>query len=211
MRSKRNLTKENRDRDIPRKEKDLMENTENRHIIWHNDACLMFDDVKQDLKEDPEQKSLTEEEIWNEVYDLINIELDDMTQILDITTEHKIILVGIMERWDGAKAAYKETDFNNIGQALRAATSYFNGDNTFEIYVEEDSLKISQTGHDNPVNPSVFEFRELTTDPEELEDNTVKTLLAHSKPLGDRVTEIYGWEQHKDTNNNTDMTKEERS
>lgn len=95
--------------------------------------------------------------------------------------------VGIKKR-----SAYKELKTNNLGKALEEAIQSWEGDNSFEIYVEDGRMYISQRGHDNPTNPSVAEFRMLKPD-EELYDGEAN-LLDITEPLGKIPSEVYGWE-----------------
>ena len=166
-----------------------------KNLVWNNDFS--------------EAQKLCEEEYFDnygyeaeegyfdfhpeEVYEEIENRLGDEVSNLDIDTSHQIILMGTLQRWNGPVSAYKLLS-SNIGTSLRDSLSAFGGDNSFEIYVENGSLYISQLGHDNPTNPSIFEFRELNMDYDELEDDSTESLLANSKPLGKEVSKVYGWE-----------------
>lgn len=166
-----------------------------KNLVWNND----FFQAQKICEEEYFDKYNEEAEEWyfdshsEEVYEKIETWLEDEVSNLDIDTSHQIILMGTLQRWNGPVSAYKLLS-SNIGTSLRDSLSAFDGDNSLEIYVENGSLYISQLGHDNPVNPSIFEFRELNVDYDELEDDSTESLLANSKPLGKEVSEVYGWE-----------------
>lgn len=160
-----------------------------KHMVWDNDVCAAFESLKEEHGDE-----VPEDELWEDARDEIERSLDDETANLDIDLDRDIIMVGTMERWDKPRKAYKNTGIRNIGQAVRESTGYFGGiENSFEIYVVNNRLMLSQTGHDNPTNPSVFEFRVLTRDFDDLPDDLPDTLISNSRPLGPMVREVYGW------------------
>ncbi len=159
------------------------------NLIWNNDACAIYDD----LKKDPEYQKMNDTDLWSEAYHLVEDYLGDEVSNLNIDKDNKIILIGNVVHWNGSFSAYKILDTNNIGKALRQAISSFDGENSFEIYEEDGSLKLSQRGHDNPVSPSIIEFRVLTTDFDELDNDKPETLIANSKSLGADAAKVYGW------------------
>lgn len=166
-----------------------------KNLVWNNDIQNAQETCEEEYIEEWGEKAEDGyfDEHLEEVYEKIETWLEDEVSNLDIDTSHQIILVGTLQRWNGPVSAYKLLT-RNIGTSLRGSLSAFNGDNSFEIYVENGSLYISQLGHDNPTNPSIFEFRELNMDFDELEDDSTESLLANSKPLGKEVSEVYGWE-----------------
>lgn len=92
-------------------------------------------------------------------YEHINTALNDEAYNLSIDAGADIFLIGELQKWNGCGSAYADLETSNIGEAMKKAISKFSGDNDFEIFVEDGKMMISQLGHDNPVNPSVFEFR----------------------------------------------------
>ncbi len=172
-----------------------------KRLVWDNDVCDMYDAIKKEPTEffpEMDEEDITEDMMWDEAYEEIERWLGDEQMNLDVDKENHIFLMGTLVRWDGARAAYKDLGTCNIGKALRKAISAFDGDNSFEIYVEGNKLLIAQRGHDNPTNPSIMEFRTLK-DCYSLEDftwsheDTVKNMLKHSRGLAREVRQVYGW------------------
>ncbi len=155
--------------------------------IWDNDVCEAFENI---LAEDPE---IDEEQAWEDAYLSVSEWLADEVTNLDVEAKGSLIAVGTLERWNGSCKAYKELDTCNIGKAIEKVIEAFSGDNAFNVYEEAGKLLVSQTGHDNPVSPSVFEIRELTCDMDELDDYNQCSLIANSKPCGCYACEVYGW------------------
>ena len=55
-------------------------------------------------------------------------------------------------------------------------------------------MKISQLGHDNPVNPSVFEFRMVRPESDYCEIGLSREEnLKATRRIGDIVANVYGW------------------
>lgn len=77
---------------------------------------------------------------------------------------------------------------------MEKAVSLFSEDDTIEIFVENERMKISQLGHDNPVNPSVFEFRVVRPENDRREVGlSYKENLKITRRIGDIVANVYGW------------------
>ena len=149
-----------------------------KHMIWNNDICAEFDAlVKENVVE-----HLSEDEIWAEAAENINENLLCEVANLNIAT-NSLVAVGKISRWNGTYHVYKELKARNIGRAITEVLHSFSGDNTFEVYVDGESLMISQLGHDNPTNPSIIEIREGT-----VEDNT---------PVGEFASAVYGWTEEE--------------
>lgn len=162
-----------------------------KRMIWNNDVYSKMNALEKDGFF---AESETEEEKMNETYEYISNALSDEAANLDIDLEEDIFLIGVLQRWDGCDSAYADLETSNIGEAIKKAVSLFSGDDTIEIFVEDERMKISQLGHDNPVNPSVFEFRVVRP-----ENNYYEIGLSHEENLkmtrhiGDIVANAYGW------------------
>lgn len=135
-----------------------------KHIIWDNNPTEdLFEEEKIIYLEDNEDISEDEvdnELIWEFVYETIQSNLEaEEENLSSLTKPGEIFLIGTLERWDGSHRAYKNLSTKNVGEALEKAVSSFDGDNTFEISIEDKKMLIRQWGHDNPTNPSEFEFR----------------------------------------------------
>ena len=115
----------------------------------------------------------------------------------------KIVVIGKLVRWNGGKNAYKKLDANTVGDAIEEMGNIFHY-GSVTVYAEDDRVYLSQTGHDNPVNPSIFEARAYKEeDEDELEDllyeyirnntNTADELIVATAPVGTNLDTIYGW------------------
>ena len=168
-----------------------------KKLVWDNDVCDAYNYIKDNLEEydltDP-----SDEEIWNKAYEEIDIRLGDEKMNLDIEKDGGIFLIGNYERWNGSYSVNKDLKTSNIGEALQKAISCWDGDNSFEIYVDKNRLLISQTGHDNPTNPSIMEFR-VMKGYDSLDEfaydhkMSVANIKRNSLSLGDEVRKVYGW------------------
>ena len=171
-----------------------------KKVIYSNDICEVYDNIKNNQAdffpeaEDPNDEARNDDEIWSRAYKEIENRLEDEVANLDVDVNGQIILIGTIERWNGSFPAYKLLKTQNIGEALREAMTGFSGDNTFEIYVDKGKMYLSQTGHDNPTNPSIIEFRELTNNFDELENDKPDILLKNSRSLAPYACNVYGWE-----------------
>lgn len=167
-----------------------------KNIIYSNDVCNMYDVVRANLEEffsKDEIDDVEDDQIWDVAYREVEIDLEAEQTNLSVETDGKLILIGTLQRWNGPASAYKELKTRNIGEAIVEAMSAFGGDNTFEIYEEDGGIYISQTGHDNPTNPSIMEFREMTRELEELDNDYPETLRKASIPIGCYAQNVYGW------------------
>lgn len=127
-------------------------------------------------------------------YEHINTALNDEAYNLSIDAGADIFLIGELQRWNGRGSAYANLETSNIGEAIKKAVALFSKNDTIEVFVEDERMKISQLGHDNPVNPSVFEFRVVLP-----ESGYCEIGLSHEENLkatrriGDIVANVYGW------------------
>lgn len=157
------------------------------HNIWHNDAYEIYEALK---KEEPDER---EDDLWDDARDQIDQWFEDEQANLNVEASGQLILIGTLEVWNGPRPAYKKLTSSNIGGVLPEICGSFQGDNIIRIYEQGGSVYVTQTGHDNPTNPSVFELRALTTDFDDLEDDKPETLKSNSQPVGDIVSKVYGW------------------
>ena len=160
-------------------------------MIWNNDVYSKMNALEKDGFF---AESETEEEKMNETYEYISNALSDEAANLDIDLEEDIFLIGVLQRWDGCDSAYADLETSNIGEAIKKAVSLFSGDDAIEIFVEDERMKISQLGHDNPVNPSVFEFRVVRPESDYCEIGLSREEnLKATRRIGDIVANVYGW------------------
>lgn len=162
-----------------------------KRMIWNNDVCSEMNALEKDGFF---AESETEEEKMDETYEYISNALSDEASNLDIDLDEDIFLIGVLQRWNGCGSAYADLETSNVGEAMEKAVSLFSEDDTIEIFVENERMKISQFGHDNPVNPSVFEFRVVRPENDRREIGlSYKENLKATRRIGDIVANVYGW------------------
>ena len=127
-------------------------------------------------------------------YEHINTALNNEAYNLSIDTGANIFLIGELQRWNGRGSAYANLKTSNIGEAIKKAVALFSENDTIEVFVEDERMKISQLGHDNPVNPSVFEFRVVRPESDYCEIGlSHEENLKATRHIGDIVAKVYGW------------------
>lgn len=144
-----------------------------KQMIFENDYCSMSDDE-------------------------IECALDNAASNLDITLDGIIYAVGTLVRWNGSFLAFKKVG-SNISDCL--LKTFDLGENDIKLYVENSKLMIEQRGHDNPVSPSVFEFRLFKNSDFDSEDEIeemlyeplvngdIESIEKASEPIGDLASE----------------------
>ena len=164
-----------------------------KRMIWNNDVCSEIDALEKDGFF-AESEITSEEEKMDAAYEHISNALSDEAANLDIDLKEDIFLIGVLQRWDVCGSAYTNLETSNVGEAIKKAVSLFSGDDAIEIFVEDERMKISQLGHDNPVNPSVFEFRVVRPESDYCEIGlSRKENLKATRRIGDIVAKVYGW------------------
>ena len=164
-----------------------------KRMIWNNDVCSEIDALEKGGFF-AESEITSEEEKMDAAYEHISNALSDEAANLDIDLEEDIFLIGVLQRWDGCGSAYTNLETSNVGEAIKKAVSLFSGDDAIEIFVEDERMKISQLGHDNPVNPSVFEFRVVRPESDYCEIGLSREEnLKATRRIGDIVAKVYGW------------------
>lgn len=164
-----------------------------KRMIWNNDVCSEIDTLEKDGFF-AESKITSEEEKMDIAYERINSVLADEVSNLDVDLEGDIFLIGEFQRWNGRGSAYANLETSNIGEAIKKAVALFSENDTVEVFVEDERMKISQLGHDNPVNPSVFEFRVVRSENSRYEIGlSYKENLKVTRRIGDIVAKVYGW------------------
>lgn len=164
-----------------------------KRMIWNNDVCSEIDALEKDGFF-AESEITSEEEKMDAAYEHISNALSAEAANLDIDLKEDIFLIGVLQRWDGCGSAYTNLETSNVGEAIKKAVSLFSGDDAIEIFVEDERMKISQLGHDNPVNPSVFEFRVVCPESDYCEIGLSREEnLKATRRIGDIVAKVYGW------------------
>lgn len=164
-----------------------------KRMIWNNDVCSEIDTLEKDGFF-AESEITSEEEKMDIAYERINSVLADEVSNLDVDLEGDIFLIGELQKWNGCGSAYANLETSNIGEAIKKAVALFSENDTIEVFVEDERMKISQLGHDNPVNPSVFEFRVVRPESDYCEIGlSHEENLKATRHIGDIVAKVYGW------------------
>jgi hypothetical protein len=158
-----------------------------RHEIWNNDVCAEYDWMKKsgeyDFDDDTDYWRAASEQIdiWRE---------DEFGANLDVDLENDLIATAAISRWTGTYPAYLPLETSNIGKAVEKVLGSFDSDSTFHVFVEGGELIVTQTGHDNPVNPSRIVIK-MITDP--YEDDPDGNTPSDTKAVADAVSKVFGW------------------
>ncbi len=131
---------------------------------------------------------------WKEAHAELDRRLDDEVLNLSSIKLTRGVAIGNIERWDKRRSAYKSLKSTNLGDAIRETMSLFGGDNSFTVYLENEDVTISQTSHDNPVNPSVVVIRDIRPDVDDILYKASKQAVSRrTQKLGNNVRRVYGW------------------
>lgn len=164
-----------------------------KRMIWNNDVGSEMDALEKDGFF-AESEITSEEEKMDAAYEHINTALNDEAYNLSIDAGADIFLIGELQRWNGCGSAYANLETSNIGEAIKKAVALFSENDTIEVFVEDERMMISQLGHDNPVNPSVFEFRVVRPESDYCEIGLSREEnLKATRRIGDIVAKVYGW------------------
>ena len=163
-----------------------------KRMIWNNDVGSEMDALEKDGFF-AESEITSEEEKMDAAYEHINTALNDEAYNLSIDAGADIFLIGELQRWNGRGSAYANLETSNIGEAIKKAVALFSENDTIEVFVEDERMMISQLGHDNPVNPSVFEFRVVRPESDYCEIGLSREEnLKATRRIGDIEANVYG-------------------
>ncbi|MCR5396561.1 MAG: hypothetical protein K6E64_03730 [Lachnospiraceae bacterium] len=171
-----------------------------RHIIWNNNICELMDyieDEPSEYKVELEEGMTPSEIAYEEIERNFG---DEQMNLSGIKPKGTLILIGAIQRWNGGFSVYKELKAKSVGEALPEMLGSFDGDNSFEIFVEDGDVTLTQTGHDNPTNPARLILRAVRDDlaDEDVDDvlygKSTKEQLEATISLGKEVGAVYGWE-----------------
>ena len=144
-----------------------------RRSIWKNDV----DEVFNTLVRSNVERHSSEEDLWNEAYDIVNTSLDEEVANLNIATDN-LFITGKISRWGGLYKVHKDLRAKNLGTGIMEVLRSFGGEeNSLDVYVEEGRLFVSFSHGDTP--PSLLEIREGT--------------LTANTPCGQYAERVHGW------------------
>lgn len=159
--------------------------------LWNNDACKAYNLLKKEFPDEDDDS------LWDKSYGMIQyFKFKTILEVLDIFMPRNLIAVKKNESTNGFKCFYKDLETNSLARAITKVLQFNRGDNSYSLYVEDGELLISQLGHDNPVNPIIYEIRLLekynSLDDliDDLSDDVID-IYENSNSIGYRVTEFF--------------------
>lgn len=179
-----------------------MLNERKKHIIWSN-LNLDVDDWKEDYEEcakingwdyDPDD----EYAVYEYMYDINSMYLDDERMNLDIEVSQPIIAIADLGLWNGRFSGYKELNSCNIKDCLNG----FDSCEYHEWYVDEyGDLRCTAVHHDGRNYVLYRAYRDDLSDEqiEEFLDKiysgtvTQEDIDKTTRKLGDEIANVYGW------------------
>ena len=177
-----------------------------KHTIWKSDSYLepeFLEGTKAYMVEEGEEDP-SDEQVMERAYETNLSYLDDECANLSKITGDYFVAIGTIVRWNGLRNGYRVCKGKRLMEAVMDTMSAFDGDNTFEVYVEDGDVKVSQLGHDNPTNPSVLTIRSVKAEliPDQFEDPedaiykaSQAQIDARTVKYGKAVSEVYGWNE----------------
>ena len=170
--------------------------TDERHVIWGN-IDLDLDDWRDDLA--AEYPDLSEERLYELMYEINADYLDDERANLNIKLDRPIIAVGDLGLWYGRRSGYKMIDPGNIRDCL-----YSDRDTEMaEWYVDKyGDLRADMIHHDGTnhilyraVKSNVKEWQlEALKDKIYCGRATWQDIAAVTERLGDEIASVYGFD-----------------
>lgn len=172
----------------------------NQHIIW-SDISLDLDDWKDNLKE--EYPDLSEEALYEKMYELNSEYLNDERINLNIQMSHPILVIADIGRWNGRFVGYKEIQSGNIKDCLysemdmnkwyidkygdlRCEAIHHDGTNYYLYRVYKDNVTDTQIEN---LKEKIYEGKATRID-----------ITRITRRLGDDIAKVYGWDIPKQRN-----------
>ncbi len=159
--------------------------------LWNNDACKAYNLLKKEFPNEDDDS------LWDKAYGMIQyFKNKTILEVLDIYFPSNLIAVNKIKTTHGFKYFYKDLETNILARAITKVLQFNRDDNSYSLYVEDGELLISQLGHDNPVNPIIYEIRMLekykSLDDliDDLSDDFID-IYENSNSIGYRITEFF--------------------
>lgn len=155
-------------------------------LLFSNDYCDMHEKLEVQIGDD-----FSPDLVYEEIDDWY----DEICNALDVDTE-KIVCFAELQRWNGRFSGYNEDIGDNVADCFKA----LNFDGTISFTLEDGNLVARKTGHDNPVNPSVFIFREVIDEDSCYDafnawykdsDDKYEIMETATRPLGHYIEEAF--------------------
>lgn len=154
-----------------------------------------LEDLEQSAKEYLLEMGVdaTQGAIDNYIYNSINFDYEDETQLLNKTINNNILCIASIGKWNGRVQGYKICE-NNLNKILDNISC-----DEFHVYFDGHNVKAEGHHHDGK---NYVEYREIRAD--RCIDNLLNMIYSganitrnilnyYTKSLGRYVKEIYGW------------------
>lgn len=173
-----------------------------KHMIWSNNV-YEISAIAEDLRID--NPDLSEDEAWEEAYDVNSGYLDDERTNLDIDVGTDIIVIADLGLWNGRRMAYREIGSSNLSDCIDPSYGDY-----IDWYVDDSrDVRIDASHHDGTNRLLFRAWKEGLRDGEKM---VFLTLIGHgvmneadiekyTRPLGDYVKKVYGWVDDTDREN----------
>lgn len=167
-----------------------------RTIINDDPSEYNFDEMKKCMIEhsDYDDEGISDEDVWNRIYNEIDWSYEDQLCILNVKTEGNIIAIANMGLWHGRRLGYKILDKNNLKEVLCCGNEdynhlYYDGFNVYKKAIHHDGTNLIMF---REVRPDV-NIEKLCDKIYNNEEISNATLNRYTRSLRRYVKNIYGW------------------
>lgn len=166
---------------------------DHRYLIWSN-RDLDLEDWRADLLDS--QPSLTEEQLYEEMYRCNDEYLEDERISLDIVMDGPILVIADLGLWNGRFPGTAMIPSGNIKDCLYSNTDYT------EWYVDKDGDLRSDGVHHDGVNHYLYRAVRADASEEDIDalrdgihtgKATSQDISKVTERLGDAIGKVYGW------------------
>ena len=165
--------------------------------IFNDDpAEYDFDKIKECMIEcsDYYDEGISDEDVWDRIYNEIDWWFDDEFNNLDIKTENDIIVIASMGLWNGRRTGYKLLNRRNLSEIMSCGNEdynhlYYDGFNVYKKAIHHDGTNYILFREVRP-DVNIDRLCEMIYNNEEI---SKVTLNRYTRSLRRYVKKIYGW------------------
>lgn len=166
-------------------------------VVWSNRTAGTDEDCADLVKNDPDYYLGMSEDVVRQIsYEACMEEQDILKNEFDSIGVNKVLIFGIIGRWDGAKAAFKVAD--KLRDVFRVFT-----DNYATLYIKNGELRAENVHHDGTDSFIIRTFKE-DVDPDEFYRLDSDTIEADTESLVPVLNKHFGWKQLLETDEQAD-------
>lgn len=164
------------------------------HMIW--DSAPDYADWESDLKS--EYPDLSDEELYELMYEINNNYLDDERMNLNTEIPGEIICLANLGFWNGRQSGYKKMNSKNLSSIFD-----IDGSDYYEVkwYVDENNECCCDAVHHDNIHYMVFRMWKPKVSETQKENflhkiymNEIVDWDKYTLPIGKYVAEVYGWQ-----------------